>query len=115
MSTDHANEGALFSITNSKLYFPIITLSSIKSNNTGSKAIFRLLNWSNFSEVNRLFVSSFEDNTHWTSCTWYFLQTVEIVDYNAMVDEQSFFDQPVKDDLRTCDNVRKIAIGQGDD
>ena len=32
-----------------------------------------------------------------------------------MVDEQSFFDQPVKDDLRTCDNVRKIAIGQGDD
>ena len=32
-----------------------------------------------------------------------------------MVDEQSFFDQTVKDDLRTYDNVRKLGIGQGDD
>ena len=38
-----------------------------------------------------------------------------MVDYNAMVDEQSFFDQTVKDDLRTYDNVRKLGIGQGDD
>ena len=26
-----------------------------------------------------------------------------------------FFDQPVKSDKRTYDNVRKIATGQGDD
>ena len=26
-----------------------------------------------------------------------------------------FFDQPVKSDRRTYDNVRKIATGQGDD
>ena len=32
-----------------------------------------------------------------------------------MTDAQNFFDQPVKDNLRTYDNIRKIAIGQGDD
>ena len=36
-------------------------------------------------------------------------------DYNVMVDEKSFFDQPVKNDPRTYDNIRKIATGQGDD
>ena len=32
-----------------------------------------------------------------------------------MTDGQSFFDQPVKNNLRTYDNIRKIATGQGDD
>ena len=33
-----------------------------------------------------------------------------------MIDRQNFFDQPVKRYLRTYkDNIRKIAIGQGDD
>ena len=44
-----------------------------------------------------------------------FLLTVEIIDYNVMVDGQSFFDQWVKSDLRTYDNTRKFAIGQEDD
>ena len=29
--------------------------------------------------------------------------------------EKNFFDQPVKSDMRTYDNIRKIATGQGDD
>ena len=32
-----------------------------------------------------------------------------------MTDGQNFFDQPVKNNLRTYDNIRKIATGQGDD
>ena len=32
-----------------------------------------------------------------------------------MIDEQNFFDQPVKTGLRTYDNIRKNAIGQGYD
>ena len=32
-----------------------------------------------------------------------------------MIDEQNLFDQPVKNNLRTYDNIRKIATGQGDD
>ena len=31
-----------------------------------------------------------------------------------MIHGQSFFDQPVKNDLRTYANVRKIVIGQAD-
>ena len=31
-----------------------------------------------------------------------------------MIDGRNFFDQPVKDDLRTYDNIRKIATGRGD-
>ena len=32
-----------------------------------------------------------------------------------MIEGRSFFDQPVKNDLRTYDNIRKIATGQDDD
>ena len=32
-----------------------------------------------------------------------------------MNDGRNFFDQPVKNDLRTYDNIQKIAIGQDDD
>ena len=32
-----------------------------------------------------------------------------------MIDGQKIFDQPVKNDLRTYDNIKKIATGQGDD
>ena len=31
-----------------------------------------------------------------------------------MIDGRNFFDQPVKNDLKTYDNIRKIANGQGD-
>ena len=41
------------------------------------------------------------------------LPTGEIKDYNVMIDGQSFFDQPVKTNLKTNDNIPKIAIGQG--
>ena len=32
-----------------------------------------------------------------------------------MTDGKNFFDQLVKNDPRTYDNIRKIAAGQGDD
>ena len=32
-----------------------------------------------------------------------------------MIDRRNFFDQPIKSDLKTYDNIRKIAKGQGDD
>ena len=30
-----------------------------------------------------------------------------------MTEERNFFAQPVKNDLKTCNNIRKIATGQG--
>ena len=41
--------------------------------------------------------------------------TVEIKDYNVMIDGKIFFDQPVKSSMRTYDNIQKFAKGQGDD
>ena len=35
-------------------------------------------------------------------------------DYNVMIDGRNFFDQTIKNDLKTYDNIRKIATGQGD-
>ena len=32
-----------------------------------------------------------------------------------MIDGKNFFDLPIKNDLETYDNIRKIATGQGDD
>ena len=40
---------------------------------------------------------------------------MEIKDYNVMIDGRNFFDQSIKDDLEIYDNIRKIAMGQGDD
>ena len=40
---------------------------------------------------------------------------IEIKDHNVMIDRQDFFDQSVKTDLRTYDNIQKLATGQGDD
>ena len=31
-----------------------------------------------------------------------------------MIDERNFCDQPLKNDVITYDNIRKIATGQGD-
>ena len=45
----------------------------------------------------------------------YFFPTVKIDDFNAMINGKNFFDQPVKKDKRTYDNIRKIATCQGDD
>ena len=45
----------------------------------------------------------------------YYLRTIEMKDYNIMIDGQNFFDQPVKNDLRTYENIREILIGLWDD
>ena len=68
-----------------------------------------------FQGVNILFVLLFGNTTDRTVHTKYCLPTVEIKDYNVMIDGQNFFDQPVKSNLRTCDNIRKTATGQRDD
>ena len=45
----------------------------------------------------------------------YSLPNVEIKDYNVMIDEKNFFDQPIKNDKVTYEIIRKIATGWGDD
>ena len=41
--------------------------------------------------------------------------TVEIKYYNILIDGKNLFDQPIKNDLKTYDNIRKILTGQGNE
>ena len=68
-----------------------------------------------FQEVNRFFVLVFEDDDNRTAHNSYYLPTVEIKDYNIMINGGNFFDQPIKNNKVTYENIGKIAIGQGDD
>ena len=45
----------------------------------------------------------------------HYLPTVEIKGYNVFINEENFFDQPIKNNKVTYENIRKIATGQGDD
>ena len=45
----------------------------------------------------------------------YYIPNVEKKDYNVIIDGKNVFDQPVKNDKATYENIRKIAIGYGDD
>ena len=68
-----------------------------------------------FQRVNILFVLSFEDDAVKRAHTGYFPLKAEIKGHNVMIDGQNVFHQPLENYLRTYDNIRKIATGQGDD
>ena len=68
-----------------------------------------------FQGVNRLFVLAFENDNDRTSDDQYYFPTVEIKYYNIVINGENVFDQPIKNNKVTYDNIRKIAIGQGDD
>ena len=68
-----------------------------------------------FQGVNRLFVLAFENDVRRILHTVYYLPNVEIKDYNIMINGENVFDQPIKNNKVTYENIRKIATGQGDD
>ena len=68
-----------------------------------------------FPGVNRYFVLSFENDDDWESHIQYYLPTVEIKDYNVMIDGQNFLLQPIKHELKTNDINKNIATNPGDD
>ena len=68
-----------------------------------------------FQGVNRIFVLAFENDAQRTSNKRYYLPNVEIKDYNVMIDGKNFFDQPVKNNKITYENIRKIPAGHKED
>ena len=128
-----------FKITETKLHVPVVTLSTqdnsklLQQLKSGFK---RTINWNkyqssiktypqnrylnhlvdpSFQGVKRPFVLSFENENDRTSHSTYYLPKVEINDYNAMIDGKNFFDQPINSNLKTYENIRKIATDTGDD
>ena len=68
-----------------------------------------------FQGVNRLFVLAYENDTQRTSAKGYYLPNVEIKNCNVMINGENFFDQPIKNNKVTYENIRQIATGQEDD
>ena len=68
-----------------------------------------------FHGVNRLFVLPFENETDREVHNKYYLPNVEIKDCNVIIDGINLFDKPIKNNLKTYDNIRKISTGQRDD
>ena len=69
----------------------------------------------NFQRVNRLFVLLFENRADRKLNTKYYIPKLETKYYNVIIDGKKFLDKAIKNDLKTCDNIRKIATGQRDD
>ena len=136
--TDVANQNPTFPITETNLYVPVVTLSTqdnakllqlksgfkrtISWNKYQAKPEFLAQNVNlnhliepSFQGINRLFVLAFENDENRTSNKKYYIPNVEIKDHNVMTDGKNFFDQPIKNDKATYENIRKIATGQGGD
>ena len=139
IATAVPNQVATFEKTDTKLYVPVVTLSTqentkfLQQLQSGFK---RVINWNkylskpellaqnpnlnhlvepSFQGINRLFVLAFENDDDRISDDEYYLPTVEIKDYTFVINGENFFDQPIKNNKITYDNMRKIATGQGDD
>ena len=65
--------------------------------------------------LNRLFVLAFEDDAQRKAHSGYYLPNVEIKNYNVMINGENVFDQPIRDNKVTYENIRKVATGIGDD
>ena len=63
--------------------------------------------------MNRLFVLLFENNTNKIQINTHKILSSNCRN-NVMIDGQNLFDQPVKNNLITYDNIGKITTGQGD-
>ena len=126
-----------FTITDTKLYVQVVTLSTqdnaklLQQLKSGFK---RTINWNkyqsdpktyaqnrylnhlvdpSFQGVNRLLYYLWDENDRTSHSTY--LPKVEIKACNVMTDGKNFFNQPINSDLKTYENIRKIATAQGDD
>ena len=66
-----------------------------------------------FQGVNRLFVLAFENDEQRKVYYGYYLPNVEIKNYNVMINGENFFDQPLKENKVTYENIRKVATSKG--
>ena len=58
---------------------------------------------------------SFENENDRKSHSNYYLPKVEIKDCNVKINGKNLFDQPINNDIKTYENIRKIATGKRDD
>ena len=110
-----SNGAGIFTITDTKPYVSVVTLSTQENTKLAQNPNLNHLVESRFQKVNRLFVLAFEDDSQRTAHDSSYLPIVEIKDSNIMINGENFFDQSIKNNKLTYENIRKIAAGQGDD
>ena len=127
-----------FTITDAKLYVPIVTLSiedTAKLSELLSEGFKRTVYWNKYKVipnntyntgnyiwelvdeshqgVKRLFILAYDDTAD--SHKKYFLPRVKIESYNIEIDGRNFYDQSINDLTKQYNEVRKLSTGQGDD
>ena len=132
-----SSTNAEFEITDCKLYVPVVTFSAKNDNKlleqlkSGFK---RTIKWNKymsqmsnqrknhnlnylidptFSNVNRLFVLSFENEDDRTFYYKYYMPSVEIKVYNVLIDGNAFFELPVKNLEETYEKITQITDHNG--
>ena len=137
-----AGTAATFTITDTKLYVPVVTLKiedNAKLSELLNKWFERSIYWNkhkailtnyaansyirerldaSFQGVNKLFVLRYASGNNVTdeySYRKYFLPRLRIKNYNTEIDGRNFYDQPINDSIKQYDEVRKLSTGQGDD
>ena len=126
---DDSSESAVFKIKDCKFYVPVVTLSSendmilLEQFKTGFK---RTIKWNKyrlemsnqtknnnlnylidptFTNVNRLFVLTFENEDDRCSFSKYYVPKVEMKDFNVLIDGSQFSKIPVKNKEKVYEEI----------
>ena len=130
---DNAPTGATLSITDFKLYVPVVTLSkddeikiltNLKSgfkreiiwNKYRSQMTAEAINNSlnilidpTFTNVNRLFVLAYRTADNRQSFSQFYLPNVMVKDFNVIIDKLAFFDLPIKTEEEVYEKIIDIT------
>ena len=128
-----APTGATLTINNCKLYIPVVTLSkddeiklltNLKSgftreiewnkyiSQTSTEAINNNLNIlidPSFTNVNRMFVLSYQNADDRQSFSQFYLPKVMVKDFNVIIDKLAFFDLPIKTEGEAYEKIIDIS------
>ena len=103
--------------------------SKIETKTADNNNVTRFPLDASFQGVHRLFVLAFNNTTQNVagnpinnttnrvqrdSHRKYFLPRVNMTNYNVLIDGRNFHDQPINDQIKKYDEIRKIATGKGD-
>ena len=129
----NAPTNSIFKIKDTKLYVPEVILSAENDNKlleqlkTGFK---RTIKWNKyrsemsnqaannnlnylidptFTNVNRIFVLSFENENDRVSFSKYYVSKIEIKDFNVLIDGKPFFEIPVKNKQEAYEAITEIS------
>ena len=133
LNRDDSPTNARFKITDFKLYVPVVTLSAEYDNKLLEQLKTRFkktIKWNKynsempnqtknnnlnylkdptFTNVNRFFVLTFENEDDRTSFSKYYAPKVEIKDFNVLIDGKPFFKTPVKNKEEAYEAIVEIS------